>query len=115
VRSSRRRSKPAPSAPDLAELAALVGAQPLRAQAAKNGQPSDLTNLLLVGSAETIARSFLAAGWTRALFGGVKVDSDAFSVELNTMVDRPQVPRSGVSAAGDRIETDGAIAAIVLR
>jgi hypothetical protein len=206
-------SPPAASAQEVAELAALVAAQPLRARAAKNGQPSDLTNLLLVGSQETVARGFVAAGWTRALPGGVKADGKAFialatrhgyqpapvslltlegrhpdlvfekqnntlarrhhvriwardgrfrgqpvfvaaathdvgiffspqektfthridlridrerdkivddlvfadAVELRTLVERPQAPRAGVNAAGDRIETDGAVAALVLR
>ena len=45
------------------------------------------------------------------------VDDLAFAgaVEMSTLVDRPQVSRSGTNAAGDRIETDGAIAALVLR
>lgn len=39
----------------------------------------------------------------------------ASAVELSTLVDRPRVDRSGKNAAGDSIETDGAIAALVLR
>ena len=205
--------EPAPSAEEQAELEALVALQPLRAVAAKNGQLSDLTNVLFVGSAELVARAFVAAGWTPALPGGVKADSKAFlalterhgykpapvslltlegqrpalvfekqnntlarrhhvriwarpgnfrgqpiflaaathdvgiffsaqertythridsridverdkivddlafasAVELRTLVDRPRVSRSGTNAAGDRIETDGAVAALVLR
>ena len=205
--------EPEPSAEEQAELDALVALQPLRATAAKNGQPSDLTNVLLVGSAELVARAFVAAGWTRALPGGVKADAKAFvaladrhgyqpapvslltlegkhpdlvfekqnntlarrhhvriwarpgafrgrpvflaaathdvgiffspqertfthridsqidrerdkivddlafagAVELRAVVDRPQVSRSGTNAAGDSIETNGAMAALVLR
>jgi LssY C-terminus len=205
--------EPTPSAEEQAEIEALVARQPLRAVAAKNGQPSDLTNVLFAGSAERVARAFVAAGWTAALPGGVKADSKAFlalaerhgykpapvslltlegqrpalvfekqnntlarrhhvriwarpgefrgrpiflaaatqdvgiffsaqertfthriesridlerdkivddlafagAVKLSTVVDRPRVSRSGTNAAGDRIETDGAIAALVLR
>jgi hypothetical protein len=201
------------SAQEQAELRALVALQPLRATAAKNGEPSDLTNVLLIGSAEAIARAFVEAGWTRALPGGVKADSKAFfalaerhgyqpapvslltldgqrpdlvfekqnntlarrhhvriwarpgpfrgrpvflaaathdvgiffsaqektfthridsridierdkiaddlafagAVEARALVDRPKVPRSGTNAAGDRVETDGAVVALVLR
>ena len=205
--------EPARSPQDEAELQALVAVQPLRAVAAKNGQPSDLTNVLLIGSAEEVARAFVDAGWTRALPGGVKADSKAFlalaerhgyqpapvslltlegqrpdlvfekqnntlarrhhvriwgrrqqfrgrpvflaaathdigiffsakektfthridsridlerdkiaddlsfagAVELRVLVDRPQVPRTGTNAAGDSVETDGAVIALVLR
>ncbi len=205
--------EPAPSAEEQAELAALVALQPLRAVAAKNGQPSDLTNVLLIGSAEVVVAAFVAAGWTRALPGGVKADTKAFlalagrhgyqpapvslltldgqrpdlvfekqnntlarrhhvriwarpaqfcgrpvflaaatqdvgiffssqqktfthridsridrerdkivddlafagALEIRTLVPRAQVPRSGTNAAGDSIETDGALAALVLR
>ena len=205
--------EPAPSAEERAELRDLVALQPLRAVAAKNGQPADLTNVLLIGSADEVARAFAAAEWTRALPGGMKADTKAFIalagrhgyqpapvslltldgrrpdlvfekqnntlarrhhvriwsrpqrfrgrpvflgaathdvgiffssqqktfthridaridrerdkivddlafagfVDARTLVDRPQVPRSGTNAAGDRIETDGAVAALVLR
>jgi hypothetical protein len=39
----------------------------------------------------------------------------AGAVEVRALVDRPQVPRSGLNAAGDRVETDGAVIALVLR
>jgi hypothetical protein len=205
--------QPERSPQDEAELRALVAVQPLRAVAAKNGQPSDMTNVLLIGSADEIGRAFVDAGWTRALPGGVKADSKAFlalaerhgyqpapvslltllgqkpdlvfekqnntlarrhhvriwgrperfhgravflaaathdigiffsaqektfthridsridlerdkiaddlafagAVELRTLVDRPQVPRTSANAAGDRVETDGAVVALVLR
>jgi LssY C-terminus len=205
--------EPSASAQEQAELGALVALQPLRAMAAKNGEPSDLTNVLLIGSAEAIARAFVDAGWTRALPGGAKADSKAFlalaerhgyqpapvslltlegqrpdlvfekqnntlarrhhvriwarpgqfggrsvflaaathdvgiffsaqektfthridsridlerdkvaddlafagAVEARALVDRPKVPRSGTNAAGDRVETDGAVVALVLR
>jgi len=48
------------------ELAAVVLALPLRAVAPKGGRPSDLTNLLLVGSRAELEAAFVAAGWTRA-------------------------------------------------
>ena len=211
--SSPARPRPHASRGRASELDALVALQPLRAVAAKNGQPSDLTNVLLIGSAELVARAFVAAGWTRALPGAVKADAKAFlaladrhgyqpapvslltlegnspdlvfenrttpspaattcgsgrvpaasaggrsswrrgrttwesssplkkepspigsipqidlerdkivddlvfagAVELRAAVDRPSVSRSGTNAAGDRIETNGAVAALVLR
>ena len=169
--------------------------------------------MLLIGSAEQVAGAFVAAGWTRALPGGVKADTRSFialadrhgyqpapvslltlegkrpdlvfekqnntlarrhhvriwarpgtfrgrpillaaathdvgiffspqertfthridsqidrerdkivddlaftgAVELRAVVDRPSVSRSGTNAAGDAVETDGAMAALVLR
>ena len=204
--------EPTASVQEQAELRSLVAPQPLRAMAAKNGEPSDFTNVL-IGSADAIARAFIEAGWTRALPGGVKADSKAFlalaerhgyqpapvslltldgqrpdlvfekqnntlarrhhvriwarpgqfrgrpvflgaathdvgiffsaqertfthridsridlerdkieddlafagAVEARTLVDRPQVPHSGTNAAGDSVETDGAVVALVLR
>ncbi len=70
--------EPVPSPEERTELQALVALQSLRAVAAKNGQPSDLTNVLLIGSAESVERAFVDAGWTRALPGGFKADTRAF-------------------------------------
>jgi hypothetical protein len=60
---------PQPPLPDLepVELQAFLAALPKRAVAARNRQPSDLTNVLLVGSPAQAAAAFADAGWTKAL------------------------------------------------
>ncbi len=45
------------------QLAALVNSQPLRTQALKPPAPSDLTNIMLIGTAEQIQGAFQSAGW----------------------------------------------------
>ena len=47
-------------------VAELVSVQPLRTRAAKPPRPSDLTNLLFIGSADQIRQAFEAAGWNTA-------------------------------------------------
>ena len=44
----------------------VVAALPTRATAPSNGRPSDLINLMFVGSREQIAAAFRAAGWSEA-------------------------------------------------
>jgi LssY C-terminus len=51
---------------DLADLQTLVASMPLRTLDPETNRPSDLTNVLLVGTREEIAQSFRAAGWTEA-------------------------------------------------
>jgi hypothetical protein len=48
------------------ELAALVNAQPFQTKAAKLEKPSDVTNLMFLGSKERIETGFAEAGWTTA-------------------------------------------------
>ncbi len=48
------------------DLSGVVGSLPLRTVATKRELPSDLTNLLLVGSQQEIEAAFAEAGWTRA-------------------------------------------------
>jgi hypothetical protein len=49
-----------------AQLQKLVNAQPFQTVAAKPPKPSDLTNLMFIGSQEEIEAAFTAAGWTSA-------------------------------------------------
>jgi len=49
-----------------AAVAELVNVQPLRTRAANPPRPSDMTNLLFIGSADQIRAAFEAAGWTTA-------------------------------------------------
>jgi hypothetical protein len=51
---------------ELSDLRKLVAAMPIRTQDPENHRPSDLTNVLLIGSREEIATAFLAAGWSEA-------------------------------------------------
>src|SRR5260370_33098716 len=48
-------------------LRQLVNAQPFQTIAAKPPKESDMTNLMLIGSAEQLAASFSAAGWFPAI------------------------------------------------
>ena len=49
------------------ELTRDVAAMPYRTQAPGSGRPSDLTNVLFIGSHDQIAAAFAAAGWTQAV------------------------------------------------
>jgi len=48
------------------ELVRDVAAMPYRTQAPASGRPSDVTNVMFIGSHEQIAAAFAAAGWTQA-------------------------------------------------
>lgn len=48
------------------ELERLVNAQPFQTTAEKPPKPSDITNLMYIGSKESVARVFEAAGWATA-------------------------------------------------
>jgi hypothetical protein len=48
------------------DLQRMVADQPIRANAAKPAKPSDLTNIILIGTQESIANAFTKAGWTSA-------------------------------------------------
>ena len=45
------------------QLATLVNSQPLRTQALKPPAPSDLTNIMFIGTAEQVQGAFQSAGW----------------------------------------------------
>ena len=49
-----------------ADLNALIASLPDRAYDPDSGRPSDLTNVILIGSREQIVAAFSAAGWTQA-------------------------------------------------
>ena len=51
---------------DLYDLRALVASMPIRTLDPDNQRPSDLTNVLLIGSREEISTAFRAAGWSEA-------------------------------------------------
>jgi len=48
------------------ELLTLVRKLPYRTAKVSDGKPSDITNLLLIGKPESIARAFAAAGWVES-------------------------------------------------
>ena len=50
--------------PDEAGLARLVNTQPFRTVAAKPPRPSDMTNLMFIGTEEQIREAFAKAGWS---------------------------------------------------
>ena len=56
---------------------------PLRAVAAKNRQPADFTNVLVLGTQDELVRVFEEAGWTRALPMGTKADMKALLALAN--------------------------------
>lgn len=67
--------------PDLSEnavLAALAARLPARTEATRSRRPSDLTNILLVGTREEVAEAFVAAGWTEARPFGLKAAARSF-------------------------------------
>ena len=49
-----------------ASLIELAARQPLRAFSAKPVRPSDITNLMIIGSAEQVSKAFEDAGWSTA-------------------------------------------------
>jgi hypothetical protein len=51
---------------DLANLRVVAASMPLRTQDPESKRPSDLTNVLLIGSREEITAAFQAAGWSEA-------------------------------------------------
>ena len=71
-------SEPALPELGLPELQALVSGLPRRAVAARNRQPSDVTNVLLIGSLAQAAAAFGDAGWTQALPNSVRADFRSF-------------------------------------
>jgi hypothetical protein len=50
----------------VSDLRSLVASMPIRTQDPDNHRPSDLTNVLLIGSREELATAFRAAGWSEA-------------------------------------------------
>jgi hypothetical protein len=52
--------------PDEAALARLVAAEPFQTVAQDPPKPSDVTNLLLIGSEDQVRQAFTAAGWSMA-------------------------------------------------
>jgi hypothetical protein len=55
-----------PAVPDAARLAALAAREPFQTTAQNPPKPSDITNLLFVGSEEALSQAFAAAGWSPA-------------------------------------------------
>lgn len=57
---------PLPAVAGVEELHALVNTQPFQTMAEKPVKPSDITNLMFVGSRERLEATFQAAGWNTA-------------------------------------------------
>jgi hypothetical protein len=121
------------------ELHALVDAQPFQTMAEKPSKPSDLTNLMFLGSREQVFQG--KAVWVSAATHDIGIE---FSQENRTfihkidgridrerakvvndflltglvkglaLVERPAVPKQARNATGDDIETDGAMAVLLL-
>lgn len=85
------------TAPDLkpispeAELDRLVESQPVQTMAAKPPRPSDLTNLMFIGSREDLDQAFKAAGWFPAdpLTGTSKLETFRAIVEMRGYKEAP--------------------------
>ncbi len=75
-----------------AVLADIARGFPLRTTTAGN-VPSDLVNVLLIGSRSQVEDAFASAGWGR--------------VARYTWLDRPTIPRRSVNGTGDPIHTEG--------
>ena len=60
------KAAPALGSFNAADLQRMVADQPVRANAAKPPRPSDLTNVLLIGTEENITAAFTNAGWSPA-------------------------------------------------
>jgi LssY C-terminus len=93
----------APPAEDVskdADVDRLAASLPIRTEAPKFKRPSDLTNVLLVGTRDEVIQAFLAAGWTQARPFGFKTGTKAFFALAR---------RHGYRAAPvSRLELDGA-------
>jgi hypothetical protein len=90
-------SLPADAAPKLAPigdeaaLEALVAKQPFQTTAQSPPKPSDMTNLMFVGSEETLRKGFEAAGWSAAaaLSGESKLETFRAIAELRGYKEAP--------------------------
>ncbi len=63
------------------ELVELVNSQPFRVYTASNG-PSDITNLMFIGSQGDLEKAFQAAGWTEAASLGVRTGLKTFAATM---------------------------------
>ncbi|PWT98263.1 MAG: hypothetical protein C5B51_29655 [Terriglobia bacterium] len=79
------------SIPNLDALTSLVEQEPFRTVAQKPPKPSDITNILLIGSAEQIERAFTDAGWAAAssLSGRAKFETFRALVEARGYKEAP--------------------------
>jgi hypothetical protein len=60
------------------ELVALVNREPFRSRALKPPQPSDITNIMLIGSQQAVEAAFAAAGWHIAAALGKRSGLETF-------------------------------------
>jgi hypothetical protein len=63
---------------DEAALARLVDAEPFQTVAQNPPMPSDITNLLLIGSQEQVSRAFAEAGWSTAAVLSARAKFETF-------------------------------------
>src|SRR5579871_3430909 len=73
------------------ELADLVNRQPFRTQAGEPPKPSDMTNLMFLGSEDDIVRAFQEAGWSQAqqLSGQSKFETFKAMTEMRGYKEAP--------------------------
>lgn len=73
------------------ELADLVNRQPMQTMAASPRRPSDLTNLLFLGSQQDLEKAFQEAGWSTAaqLTGSSKLETFRAIVEMRGYKEAP--------------------------
>lgn len=67
-------AKAVPPVTPVAELVTLIGTVPVQTTAESPPSPSDLTNLMFIGSAEQVQAAFEKAGWFRAAARGRNSD-----------------------------------------
>lgn len=73
------------------ELVRLVNEQPFLTMAQENSEPSDITNLMFIGSQAQIEKAFIKAGWTTAaeLSGESKLETFRAIVEARGYSEAP--------------------------
>ena len=88
---------PAESVPQLhsiepaADLVTMVNAQPFRTKTEEGGTPSDLTNLMFLGTEQQVQAAFTAAGWAeaQALSGASKLETARAVIEMRGYKEAP--------------------------
>lgn len=83
-----------------AELQSLVGRLPYRTARLTDDKPSDITNVLLIGRPEAIARAFAAAGWVEAMPSNASTRYRSLRAFAETQ-SYTEAPMSALTLAGE--------------
>jgi hypothetical protein len=79
---------------DLADLRSLAASMPFRTEDPETNRPSDVTNVMLIGSREEISEAFRAAGWSEARPNSIRARIGCIKavVEVHGFVGAPMTP-----------------------